>query len=200
MCDPLRMFFLRNFLQKAFQHFLHITDHTGIHFDIFIDLRSIHIDLKDFCIMCKSFGISCYTVTEACTENNKKIALCYAKIGSLGSVHTYHTCIERIFSREGTLAHQSIADRSLDSASQLTYFLVSTGDHTSAANKNKRFLCLSDHFQCLINIFFTDTFDLTVNRSRMAWLIFIFHSCDILRDIHKHRAGSSAFCNIKCSS
>ena len=200
MCDPLRMFFLRNFLKKAFQHFFHISDHACIHFDIFVDLRSIHIDLKDFCIVCKSFRISCYTVTETCSKNNEKITFRNTKIGSLGSVHTYHTCIERIFSRESTFTHQSIADRSLDPVSQFPYFLVSTGDHTSTAYKNKRFLCLSDHFQCLIHIFFTDIFDLAVNGSRMAWLVLIFHSCDILRNIHKNRARSSAFCNIKCSS
>ena len=200
MCDPLRMFFLRNFLKKAFQHFFHISDHACIHFDIFVDLRSIHIDLKDFCIVCKSLGISCYTVTETCSKNNEKITFRNTKIGSLGSVHTYHTGIKRILTWESTFTHQCIADRSLDPVSQFADFLVSTGDHTAAAYKNKRFLCLSDHFQRLVHIFFADVFDLTVNGSRMAWLVFIFHSCDILRNIHKNRARSSAFCNIKCSS
>ena len=122
------------------------------------------------------------------------------KIGSLGSVHTYHTGIKRILTWESTFTHQCIADRSLDPVSQFADFLVSTGDHTAAAYKNKRFLSLSDHFQRLVHIFFADVFDLTVNDSRMAWLVFIFHSCDILRNIHKNRARSSAFCNIKCSS
>ena len=89
--------------------------------------------------MCKSLGISCYTVTETCSKNNEKITFRNTKIGSLGSVHTYHTGIKRILTWESTFTHQCIADRSLDPVSQFADFLVSTGDHTAAAYKNKRF-------------------------------------------------------------
>ena len=200
MCNPLRMLFLRNILKKTLQNFFHISDHACIHCDILIDLSCIHIDLKDFCIVCKSLRISCYTVTETCSKNDQKVTFCYAKVRSFCSVHSYHTSVKRIFSWESSLAHQSIADRSLDPVCKFTYFFICTRDHAAAAYENKRFLCFSDHFQCLIHILLADIFDLTVDCCRAAWLVFIFHSCDILWDIHKNRARSSALCNIKCSS
>ena len=98
MFDPLRMLFFRNHFQKSAKNFSYIPDHRRIYHNILIDFCRVDINLKDFCLFCKSLRITCYTVTETCTEYDQKVALCHAKVGSLCSMHTEHTGVQRIFS------------------------------------------------------------------------------------------------------
>ena len=98
MFDPLRMLFFRNHFQKSAENFSYISDHRRIYHNILIDFCRININLKNLCLICKSLRITCYTITETSAEYDQKVALCHAKVGSLCSMHTKHTGIQRIFS------------------------------------------------------------------------------------------------------
>ena len=98
MLDPLRMLFFRDHFQKSAEYLSYISYHRRIYHNILIDFGRIHIDLKDFGLFCKGLCITGDTVTETCTQYDQKVTLCNAKIGSLGSMHTEHSCIQRILS------------------------------------------------------------------------------------------------------
>ena len=107
--------FLMILLFQAFIHLLkndfQITDYPFCNQDIFIHLRCIYVKLQDFCILGKFLSISCHTVTESCSCYNQKITFTDSVIGCFCAMHSKHSGIQRIRSRECTFSHQGIGNR-----------------------------------------------------------------------------------------
>ena len=114
MLYPLFVVILTDHRIEALQYFLHIADHTGCGSDILVDLCRIYIDLQHLGILCKFCRITKYTITETGTYRNQKIAVSYTKVCIFGSMHTQHTCIQRMFSGKCSFTHQSVTYRRID--------------------------------------------------------------------------------------
>ena len=140
-----RMFLLRNFLQKKRFSTSFTSPITLASTLIFLLISAASTSIcRIFAFMCESFGISCYTVTEACTENNQKITLMLRQDWKPW-FRAYQPYLYRERSSPGksTLAHQSYRRQEPGSCEPAHVLPGSAPEITaSAANKNKRFLCL----------------------------------------------------------
>ena len=149
LTEPVSMIFWLYHSQQTLQALLQITHYADINQDVFVDLCRINIQLDNLRIFCKVLCISRYTVAESAAAYNQKITLCHTEVGCFCSMHTKHTCIQRIFTRESTFSHQSITDRSLNLMSQFKNFFGCVRSNCTASYENIWFLCLGNECCCL---------------------------------------------------
>ena len=74
VADPFLMVRLLDQRVEPDQNLPHISDHTGIDFDVLVDLRRIDIELDDLRILCKQPRIADDTVREPGSDREQKIA------------------------------------------------------------------------------------------------------------------------------
>ena len=196
--EPVRMRLLGEFLVDLLEHLFEVADHREIHFDILVDLGGVYIDMQDLCAGGKSPGISDDAVRETGAQGDQKVTAAHAQVGGLGPVHTDHARIAGIGPVESTLAHECVADRSVDLFDKGLQLFGSAGDHSAAAYHDKGLFGGIDHADDLIDLCLGDRalFDrqIPVRNNR---LIFAFRARNILGDVDQDRAGTACSGNCK---
>ncbi len=200
MCYPCIMILLVKQRIQAFQHFFHIADDAGAGHNILINLCRIHINLQNLCVLCKFGCISEYTVTETGTYRNQKITAGNSQVRIFGSVHTQHTCIECMGSRECALTHQGITYRCMYLLDKLQKFCAGVCCDCTAAHKDHGLLCLADQGCCLLQISVSDTCGIRKNHIRNLLNVLCLVGSRILGNIHQNRARTAALCNAECTA
>ena len=149
LAEPVSVIFRLYHSQKTLQALLQISDYTDINQYVFVDLCRINIQLNDLRIFRKVLCIAGNTITESGTAYDQKITLCHTEVGCFCSMHTKHTCVQRVFARERTFSHKCVADRSLNLMCQLKDFFGCIGSNCTASYKDIWFLCLRNECCCL---------------------------------------------------
>ena len=119
---------------------------------LFISAGSIS-NCRIFACCANFFGISSHTVAEPGTHHDQKIALADSVVGCLGSMHSQHSGIKRIRSREMLLfpSGNRRPERPVSSY-KFAQFFTGTGKHGAAAHENIRLFGLFDHLAAAVSI------------------------------------------------
>ena len=138
------------FLQDCFN----ITYYPKIDHDILIHLCRINVNLKNLRIFCKCCSISGYTVTESCSCYDQKITFTYSKVRCLCSMHSEHSGISLISSRESSFPHQRICYRCIYLLCKFIKFFTCLRKNSSTTYKNIWSLRFFDHLNSFLEILF----------------------------------------------
>ena len=184
--------------QKPFQNLPDVSGHGSVHHHVFIDLRRVHIDLEDLCLVGEMFGISYVPVGESGPQHNNQVALVHAQIGGFGSVHAQHAGVQLVGAREGSLAHQAVADRGLNLFRQFPHLRGSSGSGGPASHKQEGLFGRGDHCRRPVQILLADQICHRRNFLRLLRCVFTYIRGYILGYIHQHRARPAGSGDLKC--
>ena len=191
LLHPLRMGLLLQTLIERPEHLFHISDQFLCDNDIFIDLRGIDIDLQDLRVFGECLRVSCHTVAEPCPNDYEKVAFADPVVGGLRAVHSQHSRIPRICSRECPFPHQGIRDRRIQLFHKFFQLSAGPGSHCAAAHKDIRLFRSLEHRNGARGLFFIHM-RLVGNIFPEFFFLILCDCCrDILRDIHEHRPRPS---------
>ena len=123
--------------------------------------------MNDLGVSGKILGITDDTVRETDAYRHQEIASGHSQVRSFCSMHSQHTCVVRILSRENAFSHKGICYRGLDLIGQFPYFFPGVRSHSAAAYEDKRLFRFVDHICRCLKIFLGDLFYRRLDRLRL---------------------------------
>ncbi len=112
-------------------------------------------------------------------------------------MHSHHTGVKLICPVIGSLAHQTVRNRSLNLFGKCPQFIRSIGNHRAAAHKDKRLLGLADNLHRPIHRLFRNLIRKPLHRRGRFIGVLILRRRHILGNIHQHRPRTPCLGNGK---
>ena len=131
---PFIMFLLFDFAVKSLQNLLGITYDVMVGFDIFIYFGPVYIYLHYLSLTCEAFRIQSHTVGKSASYSDEKVTAVTGHIGCLRSMHSYHSCGQRIPALETASTHNRDCYRRIYFFCKFKKFLMGSASyHTASA-------------------------------------------------------------------
>ena len=210
---PLRVALLRESLVEHPQNFLGIAHDVVVGMHVLVDLRSVYVYVDYLRLACERVRIECHSVREPAAYSYEKIALVYADVRRLRSVHSYHSRRVRIAAFHSASAHYGDRRRSVHQIHEFVEFLMGSSPYDASAADQHRFFRLVDHADQLVDIL--NVYRRFVKIGHVAVIKSIEHSrffvllsrnecilgClsrNVLKDVDEDRSRSAASGNGEC--